>query len=324
MNPRSAEWTAPPGELGVLIAAELDRPAPDAAGALVAELLRTHGRAVEAVLFYGSCRRTGDAGGLLDLTVLHDGHFAYHRRIVPASFNAMLPPNVSMVTARHEGRTVRAKVAVMSLRQFGRRMRPGSLDTTVWARFCQPASLLYVRGPAARALVISAIARGIGTAALWAVRMGPPAGTPAEYWAGLFAHTYAVELRPEAAGRAAMITKAGAPWFDAVLPAALATIGIAPDQDEAGVLHPASDGRRSWPLAWPARWLAGRSLNVARLAKAAFTFDGAADYVAWKIERHQGIRLELTDFQRRHPLLAAPALLLQLRRRRAAATARLP
>ena len=45
------------------------------------------------------------------------------------------------------------------------------------------------------------------------------------------------------------------------------------------------------------------------------TFDGAADYVAWKVERHSGVQLQLSDWQRRHPLLAAPGIYLQLRRR---------
>jgi hypothetical protein len=50
-------------------------------------------------------------------------------------------------------------------------------------------------------------------------------------------------------------------------------------------------------------------LNLARLAKAAFTFSGGVDYIAWKIERHSGHKIEVTPFQRRHPLLAAgPAL----------------
>jgi hypothetical protein len=52
-----------------------------------------------------------------------------------------------------------------------------------------------------------------------------------------------------------------------------------------------------------------------RLLKAAFTFDGGADYVVWKIERHRGVRLQLSPWQRRFPLLAAPGIYWQLRRR---------
>ncbi len=48
--------------------------------------------------------------------------------------------------------------------------------------------------------------------------------------------------------------------------------------------------------------------------KATFTFDGALDYVLWKVRRHSGVVLPVTDWQRRHPLLAAPVLAWRLYR----------
>ncbi len=39
---------------------------------------------------------------------------------------------------------------------------------------------------------------------------------------------------------------------------------------------------------WPYRRFTGKLWSVARLLKAAFTFTGGADYIAWKIERHSG------------------------------------
>jgi hypothetical protein len=47
---------------------------------------------------------------------------------------------------------------------------------------------------------------------------------------------------------------------------------------------------------------------------ASFTFAGGADYIAWKINRHAGTKIELTPWQRRHPLIAAISLLPQLLR----------
>ena len=60
------------------------------------------------------------------------------------------------------------------------------------------------------------------------------------------------------------------------------------------------------------RW--GKPLNVVRLVKAAFTFDGAGRYAAWKIERHTGVPVPLTPWQERHPILAAPGVLWRVRR----------
>ncbi len=60
--------------------------------------------------------------------------------------------------------------------------------------------------------------------------------------------------------------------------------------------------------------LLGKALTVLRLMKGVFTFDGAVDYAAWKIERHSGITPKLSPWQRRHPILASPALLWRLYR----------
>jgi hypothetical protein len=53
---------------------------------------------------------------------------------------------------------------------------------------------------------------------------------------------------------------------------------------------------------------------VLRLAKAAFTFSGGIDYLAWKINRHAGADIVITPWQRRHPLLAAVTLVPRLLR----------
>ncbi|MEE3153918.1 MAG: hypothetical protein VX309_00130, partial [Pseudomonadota bacterium] len=67
---------------------------------------------------------------------------------------------------------------------------------------------------------------------------------------------------------------------------------------------------------WRRRARLGKPLNLLRLAKATTTFDGAADYAAWKLHRHTGITLEVTPFRSRYPLLAAPGALFELWRKR--------
>jgi len=49
--------------------------------------------------------------------------------------------------------------------------------------------------------------------------------------------------------------------------------------------------------------------------RATATFDGAARYGAWKLERHTGIAVELTPWRERHPILAAPKVLWGVWRR---------
>ena len=66
---------------------------------------------------------------------------------------------------------------------------------------------------------------------------------------------------------------------------------------------------------WSFRRRQGKLLAALRLIKAAFTFQGGADYLAWKIERHSKVKVELTDWQRRHPILAAITLVPRLYKR---------
>jgi hypothetical protein len=73
-----------------------------------------------------------------------------------------------------------------------------------------------------------------------------------------------------------------------------------------GYKNPAERRDRRWSaLAWALRRLQGKALSVLRLLKASFTFDGGLPYLAWKIERHSGVALEITPFMRRFPRLGA-------------------
>jgi hypothetical protein len=54
---------------------------------------------------------------------------------------------------------------------------------------------------------------------------------------------------------------------------------------------------------WRLRRWQGKVLSVLRLTKAAFTFNNSISYAAWKIERHTGVRVEVTPMLQRHPVL---------------------
>lgn len=282
-----------------IIADELDRPVMAEAHAVADAILASHGDGVAAVLFYGSCLRTGDAGGILDLYVLADSPRAYHGRGWPALLNAALPPTVSYLEVPGSMGTVRAKVAVMSTMAFARAVRGTGVDTTVWARFCQPAALLHARDAASRSTVVDAVARAVVTAAGWAVRLGPEGGPPADLWTTLFRHTYAAELRAERGDRSDQLYAWAADRYDRLLPLALA---------EGPPVGDRAAAKRRWLLR---RWL-GKGLNLLRLVKAAFTFENGVDYILWKLERHAGRPVRITGWQRQHPILAAPGLLLRL------------
>jgi predicted nucleotidyltransferase len=300
-------------DLASILRRELEQPLPPEASALVQAIIETHGDAVAAILFYGSCLRDRTADGILDFYVVVDSYRDYHGRLIAALFNRLLPPTVSLWTIGDDAAPLRAKVAVISRGQFARRIRPHSLDVTLWARFCQPVALAYVRNEEAAEWVLREIGKAVSTAALWGAWLGPERGRAADYWLAVFRKTYRAELRPETRGdRAGAVVAADAGRYDGLLPLAWKDRGVAVERLADGNLKPTPPrGSLAW---WPRR-ATGKVLTVMRLAKASFTFANGADYIAWKIKRHSGYQVNLSPWQRQHPLLAAPLILWRLWRR---------
>lgn len=284
------------------LARELPTPVRVAAERLAAE------RGGVAVLFYGSVLRTGALGDILDFYVLTDR---------PPSGRARLWPDVSYHELPVDGQTMRAKVATMPLGAFAQMARGERRDTTIWTRFCQPAALAWAARPTAEANTVAAVTEAAITAARVAALHGPAEGTAGAYWSALFRATYATELRVEAPGREAEIVARSPDYFAALLPLAWQAGAVTFTADAERLspfLTPAQ--QRALTRAWQRARRAGKALNVARLVKAAFTFEGAGAYGLYKVARHTGVDLPLTPWRARHPILAAPAVLWRVWRAR--------
>ena len=219
-------------------------------------------------------------------------------------------------TSWHE-RTLRAKYAVVSLRQFRRAVSSNAFHSYFWARFAQPARLPLVRDDGARALVVEALTDAVVTLAMRTVGLLADGFTSAEFWTRAFRATYAAELRAEGADRARLVYEADRARYDGMTEMALRAAGFDVQTTADGRLSvPGADrARRTAVTAWWFRRIAGKLLSILRLAKGVFTFDGGVDYILWKIERHSGVKATATPWQRRHPLLAAPGLAWRLYRR---------
>jgi hypothetical protein len=308
--------TATADKLADLLEAELRQPVPPAVSELAAQLAERGGAHTAAVLFYGSALRTSALDGVLDYYVLLDRVSAWPASLASRVANRLLPPNVGYIEAEAVGHTLRAKYAVMSVTQFRKRMSLRSLDTTLWARFSQPCVCVWVRSDADRRALLHAIRSAVVTAAQWAAMLGPVSGTAVDFWRALFARTYGAELRVENQQRSADIVARDQARYATYLPLAwqAAVIDYASTAEHlTPQINPAQ--RRTALRRWSRRQRLGKPLNLLRLSKAAFTFDGAMDYVAWKIERHSGVHIDIAPWQRRFPLLAAPGLYWRLRKR---------
>ena len=295
---------------------ELLAPAPPHAVTYAAKLAALF-EAPLAVLFYGSILRTGDLDGVMDFYVLTE----HVRPGLRGLATRLLWPDVSYHELELDGQVLRAKVATMTLAQFRKATRGEGIDTTIWARFVQPAGLVWSASPAVGEQVIEAVADAACTAARFSAALGPVEGRPEAYWSALFQETYAAEFRVEKGGRERSILSFDVARYHRLLIACWREEGLL-DIETDGPMQPTltSRDRKRIQAAWRLRRRMGRPLNYARLVKAAFTFDGAARYAAWKIERHTGMPVALTPWRERHPVLAAPGVLWRLWRQRQAQT----
>jgi hypothetical protein len=279
--------------------------APDAVVALGETLRARFPSHVQAVLFYGSCRRANDdTGGIVDLYVVVDDYRAAYGALLPALANRMLAPNVYYLEIPFAGRTARAKCAVVSLDQFERGTARW-FHPYLWARFAQPCGLLFAADEVVRRRVVGALAAAVAT---FAARTLPrlPAEFDAEtLWTQGLRLSFAAELRAESPARIRALYSDAAGELQA-LTRALAREQGWPPAAAARYRNPSTRAAR-WSSAcgWIVRRVQGTVLSVLRLLKASYTFDGGLQYIAWKIERHSGVKTEITPFMRRFPRLGA-------------------
>ncbi|GBR69357.1 hypothetical protein [Gluconobacter kanchanaburiensis] len=266
------------------------------------------------VLFYGSMLRTADPEGILDFYIVTEDASGFSGGLVARTGNLVLPPNVRYAEFRHGTRTLRAKIAVLSRAQFAARTGLAALDTTVWARFCQPVRLVWVRDSDSADAILSLIANCVTTASCWAALLGRASMTALEFWQILFAHTYGSELRVEKKGRGNTILEGQEARYESLLPLGWARGGLVFSAN-GEKLTPAINAAlyRKSVRRWALVEASGRPRNVARLVKAAFTFENGASYLAWKIQRHTGFDMRLSPFESRHPLMNLPVLLWRAR-----------
>jgi len=322
----SEDARGPAPDLRGLLVEELERPPGDAALRMAGEVRRRFGGGVAAVLFYGSCLRRKSAEGVLDLYALVDDYRAVYPSRGLARLGALLPPNVHLLRLEGEGTApaLQAKVAVIRMDDFRRAAEGRGIDTRVWARFCQPAVLVWARDAVARHAVHAAV-EAATLAAVDRMRCWIPGAeaeqrvAPGELWRRGFAETYRAELRSEREAAIREIVESDPARYARVARAALAVL------EQRGRLHVRDQGDRLWVRSDPrARARARRSWHLLRRAakvraaagvvKTAATFDDWPSYVLWKLERQSGVKVQVSERQRRHPwLLGWPVLWRLLR-----------
>lgn len=295
---------------------EWDREVPEAVSTAAKDIAARYGNAVAGVIFYGSCLRTGEIEDkILDFYVIVDDYFAAYDKPWLARANAILPPNVFYHEMQVGDLTVRSKYAVLSLSDLLFRASESCLNVSVWARFCQPCMLLEARSAGSKDVIAEAVAQSVITMMQAIIDLKPWLRESRDLWVEAFTATYAAELRSERGGKGFEIYLLDQDRYDRLTPIALTEMGINNHNQRAPTRQPGRLENAGPKITWWARRVNGKAVSFFRLVKASMTFDGGIDYLAWKIRRHSGVEIEVTDWMRRHPILAGVTLFWKLRRK---------
>lgn len=280
-------------------------------GAFVAHFEARFGAHLLAVVTYGSYLR-GKRDTVLDFYLLLDSYGCLPRLAGVA--NRLLPPNVYHVMLEVAGARHTAKVATITLDHFARCIGD-DFHSYFWARFAQPCVVLQAREPAVRARIGALCHRAAERVLTSSIAIMPQTFTSEALWRQAFALSYGAELRAENPQAAQRLYSDYRDTLDAHLEALAAGLGLARIAPCEWRHRPTDLAASHTRHAWRRRRLLGKCLSVARLLKAAFTFNDPLDYVVWKVARHSGVVEEPTALQRRHPLLFGWRVLWRLYRR---------
>ena len=310
----------PPEALRAAVAARVRPAAPRPDAAAVAQaVVDAGGEAVRSVVFFGSrkTRARPDAYSAYDLFVVVDAYTPFYRSLrdqgrlrhppaLGAALNAWLPPNqVSLPVMLADGTRVLAKCAVVSETALQRYTSPMRNDHFMAGRLFQPTELLFAAGPAAEDAALDALVSAHALTYDWVRPWLPARFDVTDYCRTLLRVSYAGEIRPEPEGRAEALWRAQEDYLRpvySVLLAALEARGdlVVPEAGFYALARPATAFARVRSRLY-FQWSLVRA--TARWAKYVVTFEDWLEFMLHKVRRHSGQTIELTERERRMPLI---------------------
>jgi hypothetical protein len=310
----------PPEALRQAVAARV-RPAalrPDVA-AVARAVAEAGGDAVRAIVFFGSRKTKArpDAYSAYDLFVVLSAYSPFYRSLhaqgrlrhwpaLGAALNAWLPPNqVSLPVTLADGTRVLAKCAVVSESALRKGTSRERKDHFMVGRLFQPTELLHAADAEAERSIMDALVSAHALTWDWGRPWLPARFDVAGYCRTLLRVSYAGEIRPEPEGRADALWRAQEEYLRPVYGALLEALRERGDLLAAGEGlytpgRPATAGERLRSRLY-FRWSLVRA--TARWAKYVVTFEDWLEFLLRKVRRHSGQEIELTERERRMPLV---------------------
>jgi hypothetical protein len=299
------------------LARELDPP-PDPDTLRLAEAIaRAFGGGTAAIIHYGShAQRSGARPeSAHDFFVIVDQYAPAYRHLhaavgtgyspgTAAALARVLPPNVVRIVLPVGGARLQAKCAVLTGRDLARLCSPRAPDHFTQGRLFQQVQLVWARDAQAREATVDAlVAARVGTF-WWGRPYLPPEFDVERYCRTLLETSFAAEIRPEANDRVTQLLAAQgaslARTYGPILEHFADTRLLVRSGKSYRLAEPVTPGERRRVALHFAR---SKARATARWAKYVALYEAWLDYIVQKIARRSGQQVELTERERRWPLI---------------------
>ncbi len=271
-----------------------------------------HKDRVLGFIYYGSSLRDiNNNDKMLDFYVLVDSYGKTHKNPLRALLNLLLPPAVYYLENKNEDTSISTcKYSIISLKSFEKKCTKRAFLSQIWGRFSQPAIVLFAKDKTIHKRIQTARANAIKHIASQAAPLFTKQVSAIEFWSRAYCESYKTELRPESPkSRTLEIVKRHKNRYEKLSDILFG----APDKDGVYTLPANSQfDRFICKLKWALRRVLGKIIAAMRIINSAFTFSGGLDYALHKLQSHSGVKIEVTDSQRRHPVLWSPVLAWKL------------
>ena len=316
------------------VAARALSPGDDPALEQVAQrLAQTAGGALDGLVFFGS-RRTGAARANVwsayDLFVIVERYRPFYEATRRAGLSGKgagllslasrwLPP--TQYSIRVEGLPVHVKAAVIRTDTFHRETSPRRRDHFCIGRLFQPSRILYAKDDVTRAALVDDLVSAHEATWQWSRPWLPPAFDADGYGRNALVVSMSWEVRPEPPGRAEALWEAQReeqrPVFEALLSELAARGEVIPAAGAEGLWSPTRPVPAGETFRLKLYFRRSIARSTTRWLKHIVSFEGWLDYILRKANRHGGEPVELSERERRWPLIYLwPRVLRYLRARK--------
>lgn len=284
---------------------------------LTQALADASGPSLKAVIFYGSqlVNARPNAASAWDLIVVVDDYAGFYRALHKSGhhrrkpwllgmLNRFMPPNVVAFTAR-EADLPLAKCLIVSAAHLERALSAGAPDHFLKGRMVQQVALLWTSSTEVAQWVETLLSSARDDVLNWAGPSLRGAFDVLGLVRTMLKVSFAGELRPESSGRIDQLIDAQRSFLDAAYREVMRRATAAGRARQLGdgtyllTPEPSSAARRQVER----YFRKSKARSTLRWFKHIATFNDWLTYIQKKVERRTGLKIEVTSWERRLPLL---------------------